>query len=37
MKEVDQLAYERERIGFLQRKVGDRPAHLKASLELPAE
>jgi hypothetical protein len=33
MKEVDQVAYERERIGFLQRKVGDRPAHLKASLE----
>src|SRR5215470_6086719 len=33
MKDVDQVTYERERIGFLQRKVGDRPAHLKASLE----
>lgn len=33
LRNVDPVAYERERLTFLQRRVEDRPGHLKASLE----
>lgn len=33
LRTVDPVAYERERLIFLQRQVEDRPGHLKASLE----
>lgn len=33
LKEVDPVAYEKERLNFLRSRVEDRPGHLKASLE----
>ncbi|TDC62409.1 hypothetical protein E1200_25825 [Actinomadura sp. GC306] len=33
LKEIDPLAYEKERLNLLRRQVEDRPGHLKASLE----
>lgn len=33
LRDIDPVAYARERINFLQQRVDDRPEHLKASLE----
>jgi hypothetical protein len=33
LKDIDPIAYSKERLNFLQRHVEERPSHLKASLE----